>query len=130
MKDPQKILDVKREEAMGQFGRITSLNDLPSEKILISYIKEAMKLNDEDVKLPERQRSKKKELVVPDVLMKALKKNKRALATFESFNYSHKKDYADWIAEAKNEETRKKRLITAVEWMSEGKIRNWKYAKG
>ncbi|HYV90968.1 MAG TPA: DUF1801 domain-containing protein [Chitinophagales bacterium] len=108
MKDPNRILDVKRERAMGQFGRISSLKDLPSEKILIAYIKEAMKLNDGNVKLPERQRTEKKELVVPDDLMKALKKNKKALTTFESFNYSNKKDYAEWITEAKNEETRNK----------------------
>ena len=61
--------------------------------------------------------------------MASLKKNKKALTTFENFNYSNKKEYVEWIAEAKNEETRAKRLTTAVEWMSEGKIRNWKYVR-
>jgi len=129
MKDPNRILDVKREQAMGQFGRITSLKDLPSEKILISYIKDAVKLNDENVKLPKRERADKKEIIVPDDLMKALKRNKKAYATFESFNYGNKKDYVEWITEAKNQDTRNKRLATAIEWMAEGKIRNWKYVR-
>ena len=58
-----------------------------------------------------------------------MSRNKRALKAFESFNYSSKKDYVEWITEAKTEETRTKRLKTAVEWMSEGKVRNWKYVR-
>lgn len=61
--------------------------------------------------------------------MAALKKNKKALATFENFRYSNKREYVEWIAEAKSAETRKKRLETAVEWMADGKTRNWKYVR-
>jgi uncharacterized protein YdeI (YjbR/CyaY-like superfamily) len=116
--------------AMGQFGRITNLKELPSDKILINYIKEAVKLNDGGVKLPQRSKPKeKKKLIVPSYVKTALKKNKKALATFEEFSYTNKKDYLEWITEAKTDETRQKRLTTAIEWMAEGKIRNWKYVR-
>src|SRR5215207_308230 len=119
------------EEAMGQFGRITALSDLPSTKVLTGYVKEAMRLNDEGVKSPTRSapRTKKGEVVVPDDLATALKRNKKAQATFDSFSPSHRREYVEWITEAKGEETRKRRLETAVDWMAEGKSRNWKYAK-
>jgi len=117
-------------EGMGQYGKITSLADLPSDKSLVKQIKDAVKLHDSGIKPAPRPRSTvKKELDVPDYLTAALKKNKKALATFDQFNYSNKKEYVEWITEAKTEETRKTRLQTAVEWMSEGKARNWKYAK-
>jgi uncharacterized protein YdeI (YjbR/CyaY-like superfamily) len=58
-----------------------------------------------------------------------LKNNTKALATFEGFSYSNKKDYVEWVTEAKTEETRSKRLATALEWMAEGKVRNWKYLR-
>ena len=116
------------EPAAGQFGRITKLSDLPSKKILSGYIKEAMKLNDAGVKPPSRSKPKSpKELVVPDDLAGALKKNRQALAAFEKFSPSHKREYIEWITEAKTEATRTRRLETAVQWMAEGKPRNWKY---
>ena len=116
--------------AMGQYGRITSLGDLPKDKILIQQIEEAVKVHDAGVKPQARARStEKKELEIPDYFTAALKKNKRALAMFDQFNYSNKKEYVEWITEAKTDDTRKKRLDTAVEWMSEGKVRNWKYLK-
>jgi len=117
-------------EAMGQYGRITNLADLPKEKELVKQIKDAIRLHDAGVKPRAVARTtKKKELEMPDYFLAALKKNKKALATFEQFNYTNKKDYLDWITEAKTDETRKKRLETAIEWMSEGKSRNWKYMK-
>ena len=116
--------------AMGQYGRITSLADLPKDRALIQQIKEAIKVHDSGVKPRSAARPpEKKELEIPDYLTAALKKNKKALATFEQFTYSNKKDYVEWITEAKTDETRKKRLDTAIEWMSEGKVRNWKYIK-
>lgn len=122
--------DKNFEKAMGQFGRITKVSDLPNEKTIIKHIKEAMKLQDSGVKPPVKAKPKeKKELEIPDYFMATLKKNKRALATFENFNYSNKKEYVEWITEAKTEETRAKRLATAVEWMSEGRVRLWKYVK-
>jgi hypothetical protein len=117
-------------EAMGQYGRITSLADLPKDKELVKQIKDAIKLHDAGVKPRAVARTtEKKELEIPGYFLTALKRNKKALATFEQFSYSNKKDYLDWIIEAKTDETRKKRLETAIEWMSEGKSRNWKYMK-
>lgn len=118
------------EEAMEQFGRITRLSDLPSKKILTGYIKEAMRLNESGVKLPARSKPKqKKEIVVPDYLASALRKSKKALATFDDLSPSHKHEYVEWITEAKGDDTRKRRLETAIQWMAEGKARNWKYEK-
>src|SRR5919199_6273412 len=119
------------EAAMGSFGRITRLSDLPPKKTLASYVKKAAALNDAGVKAPSRMapKGKKKELVVPDDLMAALRKNKKALATFEGFSPSHRREYVEWITEAKSEDTRQRRLEQAVEWMAEGKPQNWKYMK-
>ncbi len=116
------------EAAMGQFGRMTRVSDLPSDKILRGYIKAAMKLHDEGVKTPVRARKKSKAaLIVPGYFISALKKNRRAASTFESFSPSNKREYVEWITQAKGEETRKRRLGQAIEWMAEGKSRNWKY---
>lgn len=131
MKDGAKLVaKAKTEEAMGHLGRITSLKDLPKDSVLTSYIKQAMKLNDDGIKLPARKAlATPKELVVPDYFLKAVSKNKKALKTFEGFSNSNKKEYIEWVTGAKAEETRISRLATAVEWMSDGKIRNWKYVK-
>lgn len=116
------------EKAAGQFGRITKIEDLPPRRVIAGYVKEAMRLNEEGVKAPARMKAAKpKELVVPDELAAALKKNRKAQATFDAFSPSHKREYAQWIAEAKGEDTRKRRVATAVEWMADGKPRNWKY---
>lgn len=119
------------EEAMGHLGKITSLKDLPKDAVLKRYIKEAMRLNDEGVALSPRSRptAKQASLVAPDYFMKALSKNKKALKTFEGFSPSNKREYVSWVVEAKTEATREKRLADAVAWMSEGKIRHWKYNK-
>jgi uncharacterized protein YdeI (YjbR/CyaY-like superfamily) len=130
MKDPDKILTIKDREAMGHLGQIKSKADLPQHKIMIKYIKEAARLNDEGINVPSKTKPKeKKELVVPAYITKAFSKNKKALKTFEEFSYSHKKEYVEWITEAKTDETREKRISTAIEWLAEGKNRNWKYAK-
>ncbi len=128
MSDPHKIFN--GDEAMGHMGRITKMSDLPSDKILLQYIKEAVKLNEEGIKLPAKPVSKaNKEIIVPEYFVAALKKNKKAHSTFEAFSYSNKKEYVDWLTDAKTEETRNRRMADAVEWISEGKIRNWKYLK-
>jgi hypothetical protein len=115
-------------EGMGHFGRITSLDDLPNEKTLLGYIKQAVALNEAGVKKPTPPKSKvKQELVVPDYFLTLLKNNPKALATFEAFSHSHKKEYVEWITEAKREETRAKRIHTALKWLAQGKARNWKY---
>ena len=115
---------------MGNFGRLKSVDDLPSDKTIIGYIKEAVRLNDEGVKAPSRYKTaEKKSLKVPQYFKKALSKNRKALQTFEGFSYTNKKDYIDWLVEAKTEETREKRLINSIAWLSKGKTRNWKYVK-
>lgn len=115
--------------AMGSFGRITSLKDLPSDKVMIGLIHQAMELNEKGVKVDKKKPAARKELIVPDDLKKALSKNKKAQAQFDKFSYSHKKEYVEWITEAKTEPTRNKRLATTIEWLAEGKSRNWKYEK-
>lgn len=112
--------------AMGSFGKLTSLADLPNDKTLKKLIKDAMKLNDAGIKV-KKTVAPKKELVVPDVLLEALAKNEKAAETFEKFPYSCRKEYIEWITEAKTELTRDKRLATTIEWLAEGKRRNWKY---
>lgn len=127
MKDPVLVETAKSEVAMGHLGKITSLKDLPSDKQLTAWIKEAMKLNDEGVKVKKEKPVTTKEIPVPADLIAALKKNKKAFAIFEQFPPSHKKEYIQWIEEAKREETRKKRIEQTVEWVAENKQRNWKY---
>ncbi|MDX2045195.1 MAG: YdeI/OmpD-associated family protein [Chitinophagaceae bacterium] len=131
MKDADILIGKESHAAMGNLGKITSLKDLPKDKIITGWIKEAMKLNDDSIKLPKDKPPKydKKELVVPRYFTDALKKNKKAWATFESFSYSNKKDYTEWVVDAKSEDTRNKRMAQAIEWMAEGKPRNWKYMK-
>jgi uncharacterized protein YdeI (YjbR/CyaY-like superfamily) len=129
MKDPERILQVAERHSMGNFDRITSLNDLPSDKIMIAYIKEAARLNEENIKLPPKKKTAVTALEVPVDFAAALKKNIKAQTVFESFTPGKKKDYIEWITEAKTEATKLKRIETAVEWITEGKSRNWKYEK-
>jgi hypothetical protein len=108
--------------------QITSLADLPSDNVLRGYFKQAAALNEAGVKPSTPKRSaKKKELVVPEFFLTQLRKNKKALAAFEAYSYSHKKEYVEWVAEAKREETRQKRMETTLKWLIEGKPRHWKY---
>jgi uncharacterized protein YdeI (YjbR/CyaY-like superfamily) len=126
------VVDDKKAErvGMGSFGRMTSLADLPGDAKMRAYIKKAMKLNEEGVKVPSKSRPKKaKLLTAPPYFLTALKKEKNARATYEAFAPSKKNEYIEWVTEAKTEETRERRLAQAVEWMAEGKARNWKYEK-
>ena len=126
LKDPHKIITG---DAMGG-TKITSLKDMPSKKVIVEYVKEAIQLNEEGVKI-ERSPSKRAAapIEVPEDLAAALKKDKKARSTFDSFPPSHKREYIEWITDAKQEATRKKRLATTLEWLAEGKPRNWKYMK-
>lgn len=128
MDDPDGILEETGKTAMGHLGRITSLAELPDPAVLIRYIREAMRLNDEGIALPKKAASKE-ETEAPEDLRGALGEVPAALSTFENFSPSNKRDYVEWITEAKTEATRQKRLKQAVEWMAEGKPRNWKYMK-
>ena len=118
----------KADSAMGAFGRVTSLEDLPSDRKMARYIKRAAELNESDA--PARPRPKKgpaAPVAVPRDLAAALKKNRAASVTFEKFSPSKRREYVEWITEAKRDETRQQRLATTVEWLVEGKSRNWKY---
>jgi uncharacterized protein YdeI (YjbR/CyaY-like superfamily) len=118
----------KAAEGAGSLGKITKLADLPPKKVLAGYIKDAMKLNETGIKKPAPPKKKvARELTVPDDLASALKKNAKAQAAFEGFSPSHKREYIEWITEAKTEATRTRRLETTLEWLAEGKPRNWKY---
>ena len=108
--------------------RITSVDDLPSKKDLIRIAKAAAKLNEEGVKVP-RTTKPRPELKTPADLTTALAKNKKAKSTFDAFAPSHRREYIAWITEAKTDATRERRLQQAVEWIAEGKSRNWKYEK-
>ena len=115
--------------AMGSFGRITSVKDLPPDKVMIGLIHQAVELNEKGIKVAKKPAATKADVVVPKDLTAALSKNKNAKSTFEKFSPSHKREYVGWIEEAKTEATRNKRLATTIEWLSEGKSKNWKYEK-
>ncbi len=128
--DADNVLSVTDREGMGHLGKITSLKDLPKDTILKKYLKAAMKLNEDGVKLPVRAKAgdkEKKELAVPDYFRDELKKFDKAHKAFEAYSYAHKKEYLQWITEAKTEVTRNKRIAQTIVWLEEGKSRNWKY---
>ena len=130
LNDTDGIFSLADKAGMGHLGKIQSLKDLPKDAILKKYLKAAMKLNEEGVKLPPRAKPTEKEksaLVVPDYFTKELKKHKKAEKIFNDFSYSHKKEYVMWFEEAKTDATRNKRIVQAIEWIAEGKSRNWKY---
>jgi uncharacterized protein YdeI (YjbR/CyaY-like superfamily) len=117
-------------DAMGHFGRLTQVSDLPSKTALAGYVRKAAALNEQGVKVPRAPRKAPKPVKVPADLAAALKKNKKAGAGFEAMSPSHQREYIEWITEPKTEATRGRRLAQAIEWMAEGKSRNWKYEKG
>jgi uncharacterized protein YdeI (YjbR/CyaY-like superfamily) len=123
------IVGNKSTDSAGQFGRITKLSDLPSDNTLKGYFREAARLNETGVKQPRAKKSIGTDVEVPRELQQALKTNRKAAAAFEKFPPGHKREYAQWIAEAKGEDTRARRVKTAIEWIAEGKGRNWKYEK-
>lgn len=117
-------------DAMGQFGRLSKIGDLPGKRELTRLVKQAMALIEDGVTRPASKRAQLKppvELPADLAAALALKKNAKAKATYEAFPPSQRRDYVEWIESAKREETRKARVAQAVEWMAEGKGRNWKY---
>ena len=111
---------------MGQFGRLTSIDDLPPRAQLAALVKRAMQLTEEGVK-PPRNKHQKAPFSVPQDLRAALDANAAAAATFDAFPPSAQREYVEWITESKRDETRTRRLAQSVEWIAEGKRRNWKY---
>jgi hypothetical protein len=116
------------EPARGDYGRITHCRDLPTKKLIAGHIRLAMKLNVEGVKTPRtRSTVPKPPPEKPADLSAALKRHRKAHANFDAFSPSHQREYIEWIVEAKRPETRQRRLDQAIEWLAEGKPRNWKY---
>jgi uncharacterized protein YdeI (YjbR/CyaY-like superfamily) len=110
--------------------RATGVKDLPSKKAMVELIREAMRLNDEGAKVERAPSTRSaKPLEVPDDLAASLKKDRKARTTFDNFSPSQKREYVEWLTEAKQDATRQKRLATAMEWIAEGKSRHWKYKK-
>ena len=129
MKDPILLSTAQSEVAMGHLGKITSLKDLPADKKIIAWIKEAMLLNDAGIKPVKAKPAVAKPISLPDYFAAALAKNKKAAAQFQQFSPSQQNEYTAWLIEAKTITTREKRLAQSVEWIAEGKIRNWKYVR-
>src|SRR5262245_2395265 len=129
MSDPQGLFDAADDDKGMCRVKFTDVSELPADKVLLAYIREAVALNEQGVKVEKPKREKKPEAEVPADLQAALQRNKKALATFEAFSPSHRREYIEWITEAKQEATRLKRLEQAVEWMAEGKSRHWQYQR-
>lgn len=130
---PAKARRATDDKAMTQLGRMASLADMPPKKIIIGYVKTAIKLNEGGLPTPNRGKDapakKRAPLRTPPSLSAALERNAKAKTTFDNFSASHKREYIEWITEAKSAETRDRRIEQALGWMAEGKPRNWKYMK-
>ena len=128
-----KEAGVLKSGGMGTFGRITSLADLPSDQLMLGWIRQAAAFVDRGeytspiVARNQVVKAPKAQIEVPAELTAALKNNKAAAKVFEAFSPSCRREYVDWIAKAKRAETREKRVATAIKWIAEGKQRNWKY---
>jgi uncharacterized protein YdeI (YjbR/CyaY-like superfamily) len=118
-------------KALESMGKLTSVEELPSDAAMIRIIKVAAKMNEDGVKVarPKPRPASERVVETPAFLQAALKKNAKARAAYEAFSFSHRKEYVDWLNDAKTDETRARRLASALEWMAEGKSRNWKYQR-
>ncbi len=115
-------------EAMGQFGRLTSVADLPPPAAFAGLVHDAMALIDGGKgKASRPARAPKPAAAVPPALAEALARDAAAAAAFNAFSPSCRREYCDWIDEAKRDETRNKRVAETIGWLREGKKRNWKY---
>jgi uncharacterized protein YdeI (YjbR/CyaY-like superfamily) len=114
-----------------QFGLITKVGDLPPNATLLRYVKTAAKLNEStaDKRAVAKPAKRTPPVRTPAALVKGLARNKKAKATFDAFSPSHRTEYIEWIVGAKTDETRDRRIEQALEWMAEGKSRNWKYMR-
>lgn len=128
LNDPGKLIQEESGNA-GSFGRIASLSDLPADDILVDFIKQAMQLNEAGIKKPavKKETTPKAAIEMPDDFAGVLAANPKALEVYNKFSPSNKREYLEWITEAKTDATRQKRMETALEWIAEGKTRNWKY---
>jgi uncharacterized protein YdeI (YjbR/CyaY-like superfamily) len=116
-------------DGMGQFGKLTSLDDLPPDEELDALIRKAAELTKSAPAPRKTKHAPKPPAELHPEFAAALDRAPRAKATLEAFPPSCRREYLDWIAEAKRDSTRKKRIATAIEWLGEGKRRNWKYER-
>ena len=125
----KEVTGSDRRDGLGQFGKLTSLKDLPPKKTLIPLIRKAKALNEAGVKAARPKAAPKPAPTLPDdvAALLAMKKHAAARKTYEGFPPSAQRDYVEWITEAKTDATRQKRIASALEWLAEGKRRNWKY---
>jgi uncharacterized protein YdeI (YjbR/CyaY-like superfamily) len=123
----ENLLGADRRGAMGSLGRLTTIEDLPARKELLALIRKAMELNEKGIKAERMTRGPKKPIPMPRDFKAALTRSKKAQAAYAAFSPSHKREYLAWITEAKGADTRARRIKQAVEWIAEGKSRNWKY---
>lgn len=116
-------------EGMGAYGKITSLEDMPGHAELAAAIQTAAERVKTQGSATKRStpRKPKPEIPVPDDFAAALAESDPAMATFNAFAPSHRREYLEWITQAKRPETRAKRIAQTIEWLVEGKKRNWKY---
>ncbi len=130
MEDPAGILTLAGEpNGRGQLGKLKSLEELPSDEVLTRYLKHAMQLLEQGVKHTTHRPAEQKPLVLPVYFQEELKKNELALNHFQHFSYACQREYIQWFEEAKTEPTRIRRMDQALEWIAEGKNRNWKYQR-
>ncbi len=127
MTEPKLVESVKAGKKFGYMDKIKTLSDLPSEKVLVAYIKEAMALNEKGIKKANPKSASPKVLEVPDYFAEKLNANPIAKEIFETKSASFRKDYLVWITSAKTEETRQKRMEQSIEWIAAGKSRFWQY---
>jgi uncharacterized protein YdeI (YjbR/CyaY-like superfamily) len=127
--DPDHLLNPGEESSAGSFGRISKIEDLPAPDVLKHFILQAMAINDGEKVVVKKAPVEKAATVIPDYFINFLSGHPKAMETFYNFSPSHKKEYVQWITEAKTEATRISRMEQAVEWMNEGKSRNWKYRR-
>ena len=113
--------------AMGDFGKLTSVRDLPAKKALSALVKQAMALNESGAARPRRVAKAKPPPVPSPAFAAALGSNRKAARVFADFPPGQQREYVEWIDSAKGEDTRARRIAQAVEWLAEGKRRNWKY---
>jgi len=123
------VTGAPREKGSMGFSRLTKVSDLPSKKVLAGYVRKGMALNEQGVQMPRSRKPPKPPAKAPAGLVAALRKNAKARATYDAFSPSAKREYVEWITDAKSDDTRTRRLTTAIEWMAKGKSRNWKYER-
>ncbi len=128
MQDSENLFDRGGGCALGSI-QWSDVKEMPTQAVLVKYIKQAIQLNESGLKPAGKRggRRDKKDLKIPAYFLKAVKKDKEAWATFDKFSYTHQKEYVEWVEGAKREATREKRLATTLEWLAEGKSKNWKY---